>query len=63
MTTDEVLQALDRYAKESNQSDRKMATQLGISRMMLSDWLRGKDQPQKCVLARLAGFLRGVGYL
>jgi transcriptional regulator with XRE-family HTH domain len=63
MTTDEVLQALDRYAKESNQSDRKMATQLGISRMMLSDWLRGKDQPQKCVLARLAGFLKGVGYL
>jgi transcriptional regulator with XRE-family HTH domain len=63
MTTDEVLQALDRYAKESNQSDRKMATQLGMSRMMLSDWLRGKDQPQKCVLARLAGFLRGVGYL
>jgi hypothetical protein len=29
----------------------------------LSAWLRGKDQPQKCALARLAGFLRRVGYL
>ena len=63
MTTDEVLQALGRYSKESKQSDRKTATQLGISRMMLNDWLGGKDQPQKCVLARLAGFLRRVGYL
>ena len=63
MTTDEVLQALGRYSKESKQSDRKTATQLGISSMTLSDWLGGKNQPQKCVLARLAGFLRRVGYL
>jgi transcriptional regulator with XRE-family HTH domain len=63
MTTDEVLQALGQYSKESKQSDRKTATELGISPMTLSDWLRGKDQPQKCVLARLAGFLRRVGYL
>lgn len=63
MTTDEVLQALGRYSKESKQSDRNTATQLGVSRMTLRDWLGGKDQPQKCVLARLAGFLRRVGYL
>jgi hypothetical protein len=63
MTTEEVLQALGRYARDSNQSDRRMATQLGISRVTLSDWLGGKDQPHKCVLARVAGFLRRVGYL
>jgi transcriptional regulator with XRE-family HTH domain len=63
MTTEEILQALGRYAKESNHSERKMATQLGISRMTSGDWLRGNDQPQKCLLARLAGFLKRVGYL
>ena len=28
----------------------------------LPPWLRGVDPPQRCVLARLAGFLRRVGF-
>jgi transcriptional regulator with XRE-family HTH domain len=61
MTTDEVINALGRYRKDSKETDRQMATKLGINRMTLSAWLRRKDQPQKCALARLAGFLRRVG--
>jgi transcriptional regulator with XRE-family HTH domain len=63
MTTDEVLDALGRYTEESKESDRQMATKLGIKRSVLSDWLRGKSVPQKNTLAQLAGFLKRVGYL
>jgi transcriptional regulator with XRE-family HTH domain len=63
MTTDEVLDALGRYTKDSKESDRQTAAKLGIRRSVLWDWLRGKTQSQKCALARLAGFLRRVGYL
>jgi transcriptional regulator with XRE-family HTH domain len=63
MTTDEVLDALGRYTKDSKESDRQTATKLGVTRPILWDWLRGRTQPEKCVLARLAGFLKRVGYL
>jgi transcriptional regulator with XRE-family HTH domain len=63
MTTDEVLDALGRYTKDSKESDRQTATKLGIRRSVLWDWLRGGIQPEKCALARLAGFLKRVGYL
>ena len=63
MTTDEVLDALGRYTKDSKESDRQTATKLGIRRSVLWDWLRGGVQPEKCALARLAGFLKRVGYL
>jgi transcriptional regulator with XRE-family HTH domain len=63
MTTDEVLKALWRYTEESCESDRQTATKLGVNRMMLNAWLGGRDRPQRCMLARLAGFLRRVGYL
>ena len=43
MTTDEVLNALGRYTKDSRESDRQMATKLGINRITLSAWLRRKD--------------------
>src|SRR5262249_28883738 len=36
---------------------------LGIKRSILAGWLRGADPPQKRILARVAGFLRRVGYL
>ena len=39
------------------------ATKLGVNCLTLKDWLRGVDPPQRCLLARLAGFLRRVGYL
>ena len=63
MTTDEVLDALGRYTKDSKESDRQTATKLGIKRSILWDWLGGRIQPERCALARLAGFLKRVGYL
>jgi hypothetical protein len=63
MTIEDVLKALDRYMRESNESDRRTAAMLGIKRATLRAWLQGTDSPQKCILARLAGFLRRVGYL
>jgi hypothetical protein len=63
MTTDEVLDALGRYTKDSKESDRQTATKLGIRRSVLLDLLRGRIQPEKSAIARLAGFLKRVGYL
>ena len=42
MTTDEVLDALGRYTKDFKESDRQTATQLGIRRSVLWDWLYGR---------------------
>ena len=63
MSTEEVLKALGRYTEESRESDRQTATKLGVNRTTLTAWLGGRDRPQRCMLARLAGFLRRVGYL
>jgi transcriptional regulator with XRE-family HTH domain len=63
VTTEDILNALGRYARESNETDRQTAAQLGVSRLTLKAWLRGVPPPQRCLLARLAGFLRRVGYL
>ena len=63
VTTEEVLEALGRYTEESPESDRQTATKLGVNRMTLTAWLGGRDRPQRYMLARLAGFLRRVGYL
>jgi hypothetical protein len=63
MSTEEVLKALERYTEESRESDRQTAAKLGVNRMTLTAWLGGRDRPQRCMLARLAGFLRRVGYL
>jgi hypothetical protein len=63
MSTDELLDALERYTKESDDSDRETATKLGVNQLTLSTWLDRVARPEKCVLARLAGFLRRVGYI
>ena len=63
MSTEEVLKALERYTEEARESDRQTATKLGVNRMTLTAWLGGRDRPQRCMLARLAGFLRRTGYL
>ena len=63
MTTEDVLRALGRYTEESHESERQTATKLGVKRMTLTAWLGGKDRPQRFMLARLAGFLKRVGYL
>ena len=63
MTTEDVLNALGRYTRESNQTDQQTAAALGIKRVTLGAWLQGADPPEKGMLVRLAGFLRRVGYL
>ena len=63
MSTEDVLKALGRYNRESNQTDQQTAVALGIKRATLGAWLRGGDPPEKGMVARLAGFLRRVGYL
>jgi hypothetical protein len=63
MSIEEVLQALERYTRESEDSERQTATKLGVTEAVLLDWIRGAERPEKCMLARLAGFLRRVGYI
>ena len=63
VNTEDILLALGRYTKESSESDRRTAAMLGIKRATLMAWLQGADPPQKRLLARVAGFLRRVGYL
>jgi len=63
MTTEDVLKALARYAREANENDGRMAAKLGIKRKTLRAWLDGTDPPERFTVARLAGFLRRVGYL
>ena len=63
MTTENVVKALGRYTGEAKATDQQTARMLGIKRATLRAWLDGADPPQKRVLARLAGFLRRIGYL
>jgi hypothetical protein len=63
MTTDEVLDSLGRYTKNSKESFNKRRGKAGISRSILGEWLSGRTPPQKCALVSLAGFLRRAGYL
>jgi hypothetical protein len=63
MTPEDVLKALARYAREANENDGRTAAILGIKRTTLKAWLDGTDPPERFTLARLAGFLRRVGYL
>jgi hypothetical protein len=63
MSTDEVLDALERYTKESDDSSRQTAAKLGVNQLTLRTWLKRAARPEKCVLARLAGFLRRAGYI
>jgi transcriptional regulator with XRE-family HTH domain len=63
MSTEDILKAFGRYTKESNESDQRTAARVGIKLATLRAWLQGAEPPEKCILARLAGFLRRVGYL
>ena len=63
VTAKDVLDALGRYTRESNESDRETATKLGVNRVTLKAWLRGDDLSQRCIVARLAGFLKRATYL
>jgi hypothetical protein len=63
MSTEEVLDAFERYAQESRDSEGQTATNVGIRRSTLKAWLSRNGCPDRCLLARLAGFLRRAGYL
>jgi hypothetical protein len=63
MSTEEVLDALEKYTKESTETHRETATKLGVNQITLKTWLRRGTHPEKCMLARLAGFLRRAGYI
>jgi hypothetical protein len=63
MNTDDLLAALDKYTRESADSSRETATKLGVNQETLGTWLKRIARPEKCVLARLAGFLRRAGYI
>ena len=63
MTTEDLLKALGQYTKRAEESDRRTAAVLGIKEATLRAWLDDKEAPEKVTVARLAGFLRRVGYL
>jgi hypothetical protein len=63
MSTEEVLSALERYTKESAETDRETATKLGVNQITLKTWIRRAARPEKGMVARLAGFLRRAGYI
>ena len=63
MNAQDILDALRRYLRESEDDGREIATKIGVSWISLSAWLAGEAEPPKRILARVAGFLRGFGYL
>ena len=60
---DELLKALKRYLEESGETERAVASRIGINRHILSSWLSDRQSPKKGKLALTAFFLRRAGYL
>ena len=60
---DELIKVLKRYLRESNQSERAVASRIGVNHHTLSRWLTDGQSPMKGKLALTACFLRHVGYL
>jgi DNA-binding XRE family transcriptional regulator len=63
MTPDELIETLKRYQRESNQSERTLASKIGVNHHTVNRWLRDRECPNKGPLALAASFLRRVGYL
>jgi transcriptional regulator with XRE-family HTH domain len=63
MTPDELIETLKRYQKESNQSERTLASQIGVNHHTVNRWLSDRQCPNKAPLALAASFLKRVGYL
>jgi hypothetical protein len=63
MTPDELIEVLKRYQRESNQSERTLASQIVVNHHTVNRWLRETQCPNKVPLALAASFLRRVGYL
>jgi len=60
---DELMTALKRYLRESNESEIVVASRIGVNHHTLSRWLKDEQSPTKGRLALTACFLRRVGYL
>jgi len=60
---DELIRILKRYLKESNQSERVVASRIGVNHHTLHRWLTARQSPMKGKLALAAGYLRRLGYL
>jgi len=63
ISPDELMKALKRYLQESGETERAIASLIGINRHNLHRWLSDKQRPKKGKLALTAFFLRRVGYL
>jgi transcriptional regulator with XRE-family HTH domain len=63
ISPDELIKALKRYLQESGETERTIASRIGINRHTLHRWLSAKQSPKKGKLALTAFFLRRVGYL
>jgi transcriptional regulator with XRE-family HTH domain len=63
MTPEKLIKVLKRYLRESNQSERAVASRIGVNRHTLYRWLKDEQSPIKGTLALAASFLRRVGYL
>src|ERR1700738_839023 len=59
---DELIKVLKRYLRESNQSERAVASRIGVKHHTLNRWLTTAESPTKGRLALAACFLRRVGY-
>ncbi len=63
MNAQDIVDALRRCLRESEDDRREIAAKIGISWITLSAWLTDEEEPHKRILARAAGFLRRFGSL
>jgi hypothetical protein len=63
MTAAKVIEALCKYARDTDDTPRQIATRIGVPLKTLRTWLEDQAQPPKRLTIRLAGFLRRAGYI
>jgi hypothetical protein len=63
MTPEKLIEVLKRYQRESNQSERMLASRIGVNHHTVNRWLKDEQSPIRGTLALAASFLRRVGYL
>jgi DNA invertase Pin-like site-specific DNA recombinase len=60
---DELIKILRRYLQESHETERTIASRIGVNRHTFGRWLSDSQSPKKRTLALAASFLRRAGYL
>jgi len=63
MTAAKVIEAFCKYARETGDTPRQIATRIGVPVKTLRTWLEDQAQPSKRLTTRLAGYLRQKGYI